>query len=122
MGSFRLVAVAVSLMLLTGCQGEHTCPAWSFPAISARVTSASSGVPIPGALGQVIDGTYRDSLFDQLDGSYVAAYDRPGTYAVHIEREGFAPWDTSGIIVRSTGGQCATVETENIAIRLTAQP
>jgi hypothetical protein len=107
-----------SLLLGTGCDDGVTCPAWSFAAVSAHVTSAPDGSPLLGALGEVRDGEYRDSLFASGDGYYVAAYDRGGTYAVHIEREGYGTWDTTGVNVSESGGACSTVETEHVAARL----
>jgi len=43
---------------------------------------------------------------------------RPGIYDVEIQKVGFNAWDTSGVEVQSTGGQCATVITEQIVARL----
>ncbi len=106
------------LLLGTGCNEGVTCPAWSFPAVSAHVTSATDGSSLLGALGEVREGEYRDSLFANGDGHYVAAYDRGGMYAVHIEREGYAAWDTAGVSVSETGGACSTVETEHVNARL----
>ncbi len=111
--------VTLGCMLFgTGCDEGVTCPAGSFPAVSAHVTSASDGSPLLGALGEVRDGEYRDSLFELGNGDYVAAYDRPGTYGVHIELQGYAAWDTAGVSVSGTGGVCSMVETEHVEAQL----
>jgi hypothetical protein len=115
---FRRLVTLGSLLLGTGCDEGVTCPSWSFPAVSALVTSATDGSLLLGALGEVRDGEYRDSLLALGDGHYAAAYDRGGTYAVHIEREGYAAWDTTGVSVSETGGACSTVETEHVEARL----
>jgi len=107
-----------ALLLGTGCEEAVTCPLGSYPAVSAHVTSAADGSPLLEALGEVRDGGYRDSLLALGDGHYAAAYERGGTYAVHIEREGYAAWDTTGVSVSETGGACSTVETEFVPARL----
>jgi hypothetical protein len=68
--------------------------------------------------GEVQDAQHRDSLFDSGDGGYTVAYDRAGTYTVHVESQGYLPWDTTGIDVRQVGGSCPTVETEVLNARL----
>lgn len=79
MAYFRMVVTLGLLLVATGCDGGVTCPAWSFPAVSAHLTSATDGSALLGALGEVRDEEYRDSLFASGDGYYVAAYDRdPG--------------------------------------------
>ena len=80
--------------------------------------SAADGSLVLGALGEVRDGAFRDSLSALGDGNYVAAYDRGGTYAVRVESEGHLPWDTAGVWVSETGGACSTVQTELVNARL----
>jgi hypothetical protein len=86
--------------------------------VSVHVTSAANGSLVLGALGEVRDGAYRDSLLASGDGNYVAAYDRGGTYAVHVEREGYMAWDTAGVSASETGGDCSTVQTQQVNARL----
>lgn len=117
-GHRSCIALCWMLLLATGCDQGITCPAWSFPAVSVRVASAGEASPILGARGEVRDGAYRDSLFGLGDGYYEAAANRAGTYAVHVESEGYAAWDTTGVRAIATGGACATVETERIEARL----
>ena len=118
MARSRRVVTLGCLLLTMGCNEGVTCPAWSFPAVSAHVVSATDGSSLLGAMGEVREGEYRDSLFANGDGYYVAAYDRGGTYSVHIKREGYAAWDTAGVSVSETGGACSTVETEHVNARL----
>lgn len=51
-----------------------------------HVLATITGSSLLGALGEVRDGEYRDSLAASGDGTYLASYDRGGTYAVHIDR------------------------------------
>jgi hypothetical protein len=117
------VALTSAVLLASGCGEYPTCPQWSFPAVSLRVTSAATGAPLVDARGEVRDGDYRDSLENFLDGSYQAAPNRPGTYSVHLEQAGYAPWDTSGMAVQAVGGDvCTTVDTEFATARLEPAP
>jgi hypothetical protein len=106
------------LLFATGCADDITCPAWSFPAVQVNLESAATGSPIIGALGEVRDGEYRDSLVDLGDGSYMAAENNPGTYSVHVESPGYSPWDTTGVHVEQVGGSCPTVQSEMLEVRL----
>ena len=113
----RLVAL-IALPLVFGCSEDVTCPEWSYPAVLVHLSSASSAAPIIGAVGQVQDQQYRDSLFDSGDGSYTAADNRPGLYTVHVEYQRYSPWDTAGVQVSQVGGACRTVETEILQVQL----
>jgi hypothetical protein len=112
MACCRSVVVLPVLLFGTGCADDLTCPAWSFPAVQVNLKSSVSGSPILGALGEVQDGEYRDSLVDLGDGTYMAAENNPGTYSVRVESSGYSPWDTTGVHVEQVGGACPTVETE----------
>jgi hypothetical protein len=118
----RLTFLLLLPWVATGCADSPTCPAWAYPAVQVSLKSAATGSPILGARGEVRDGRYRDSLVDHLDGKYSAAANRAGTYAVHLEREGFAPWDTSGVFVEPVGGACPTVDTERLNARVQPAP
>jgi len=118
----RGVLVLPVLLFATGCADDVTCPAWSFPAVQLNLKSAVRGSPIVGALGEVQDGEYRDSLVDLGDGSYMAAENNPGTYSVNVESPGYSSWDTSGVHVEQVGGACPTVETEILEVLLQPTP
>ena len=114
----RSVLVLPMLLFATGCADDIYCPAWSFPAIQVNLKSADTGSPIIGALGEVQDGEYRDSLVDLGDGSYMAAENNPGTYSVNVESPAYSPWDTTRVHVEQVGGACPTVETQLLEVRL----
>jgi hypothetical protein len=116
--SRRSVVILPVLLFVTGCADDITCPAWSFPAIQVNLESAATGSGITGAVGEVRDGEYRDSLVDLGDGSYIAAENHAGTYTVNVESPGYSPWDTTGVYVEQIGGSCPTVETEMLEVRL----
>jgi len=70
----------------------------------------------------VQDGQYVDSLkpFGYLDDgttlvSLSAAYERPGTYAVTVERQRYKQWRLAGVVVAA--GSCH-VETVNLVALL----
>jgi hypothetical protein len=119
MSAIRWCIVLSSLVVLgASCEGDVTCPAWSFPAVSVHVTSAGAGTAILTARGEIRDGGYRDSLLGG-EGGYYSAGLRAGTYAVRVESESFAPWDTAGVVATETGGACSVVQTEDLEVRLT---
>ena len=118
MTRFRGYLAVSALLWGTGCAGDPTCPAWAFPAVLVHLESATTGAPVIGALGEVQEGSYRDSLLDYGDGSYAAAENRSGTYTVHLESPGYSPWDTTGVFVEQVGGACPTVDTEILEVDL----
>jgi hypothetical protein len=119
---FHLLGTFGVVLLGSGCGGGPACLEGSFPGVMAHVTSAADGSPLSGALGEVRDANYRDSLFDLGDGDYSAAQDRAGTYAIHIQREGFEDWDTSRVLVSASGGACSMVTTEHVDAALVPVP
>jgi hypothetical protein len=101
------------------CTGEVV------PGVVVMVTDAETGVAVAfGATGRVQDGTYVGELSPyERSGSDLStlfslrgADERPGTYEVFVEREGYAPWSTTG--VRVTSGVCH-VRTVRVRAELT---
>jgi hypothetical protein len=114
---FRL-CLALGPFLLASCDEAAVCPAASFAGVHVHALSAADATPILGALGEVRDGSYADSLVELGEGGYEAAYDRPGTYAVHLEHAGYEGWDTSGVVVHDSGGDCPLITTVQVGARL----
>ena len=108
----------LAALLLAGCGEDVNCLQGIFAAVSVHALAAQDGSPLLGARGAVSDGTYRDSLLAVGEGYYEGASGRAGTYAVHLELAGYAPWDTAGVLVQSSPGPCAMVETERLEARL----
>jgi hypothetical protein len=118
----EVLTASALAVFVAGCSDSVGCLQGSFPAINAHVTSAARGAPLVAALGEVREGSYRDSLVGFGDGTYVAAYDRGGIYDVHVEHADFASWDTTGVRVEETGGACSMVLTQDIQARLQPSP
>jgi hypothetical protein len=114
-----LIACCCTVAPLAACEGV-SCLQGAFPAITVQVVTEADGGPILGATGEVLDQAYRDNLQENGGGSYSAAEERPGTYAVHVERAGYSSWDTTGVRVRETGGPCSMVVTENLQAQLSS--
>jgi hypothetical protein len=107
-----------AVLLLAGCGGDINCLQGIFAAVSVHALSARDATLLLGARGVVSDGTYRDSLLEIGQGYYEGASGRAGTYAVRLELAGYAAWDTAGVLVQSSPGPCAMVETARLEARL----
>lgn len=103
--------------LLLGCSDPGPCTANYAWAVEVEVREAGTDQYLAGrARGLVRDGTYADSLqivgFIRGDPSEAttlgAAGERPGTYQVHLEAEGYGDWDTAAVVVGSDGCHVAT--------------
>lgn len=115
-------ALAIPVLLLTGCDSaisETVCPAVITPAIEVEVRDAETGAPeAEGAVAVATDGTYTDTLeaagSREYQGELVlfslaGANERPGTYDVVVEKQGFETWTRTG--VEPDVGECG-VQTE----------
>src|SRR5687767_15677047 len=109
------------LIVLAGCE-PLTCTLVVERNVVVEVFDASTGVPAAaGARGWIRDGSHQDTLeaYGQLADltpvSLAAGYERPGVYQVHIEKQGYVPWDTAGVVVKP--GTCH-VHTAKITARL----
>ena len=109
-------------LFLGGCGvfEPDDCNTGIIPAVTVAVVDAATGQPAAaGARGYVQDGSYRDSLrlirWDAQDRpTHLGAADaRPGTYAIVVERSGYAPWSASNV---RTGGRCNAVAPEQRAL------
>ena len=102
---------ALVLPLLAGCQDFVICTLDAPPAIELLLTNSVSDAYILGAQGTVTEGTYSDSLYSVGEGLYIAATQRGGTYAIHVEHPNYSPWDTTGVRVHKSEGGCPRVTT-----------
>lgn len=121
------------LLTLPGCElpfAPGGCTASVEPGVVVEIRDARSGAPLAGlAAGVVRDGAYVDSLrpaafSDPSDpvGSMTsrqAAPERPGRYAVEVQRAGYQPWTRTG--VRVGRGACH-VETARLRADLEPLP
>jgi hypothetical protein len=116
------LSLTMVIALLSGCSDSISCLQGAYPAIAVRVTAAGEAPPVLGAKGEIIEGSFRDSLVETGQGMYQAGEERPGTYAVHLERTGYTSWDTTGVFVFESDGDCSNVVTQQIHARLTPIP
>lgn len=114
--------------VLAGCGdgGTRLCTASIEPALVLRVVDAGTGQPIAdGARGAVVEGEFTDTLRPYgSDGagilvSLAAADERPGTYQVWVERQGYQP--SSFVAPPVEAGSCH-VETLTLDVRLVPAP
>ena len=126
--SLRLaISYALFTALFIGCDATSpgVCPDIVEPAIVVQVTDARTGHFIAAdAEGVIVEGTYRDSLrhFATTPSTRVvvirslaAGLERPGTYDVFVDREGYESWSREDVHVQS--GECGP-ETEHLEAAL----
>jgi hypothetical protein len=87
-----------------GCSSEPSCLQGIFYAFEIEVRDAVADVALPVTpRGITRDGEFQDSL--RGEGNFLRGPEgRAGTYQIHIEADGYQPWDTTG--VRVTRGDC----------------
>ena len=107
------IAGTVVVLGLASCGSEPGgCTLNIVPAVTVRALAAGTGENVTdGARGTVSEGTYMDSLrpadFDIADQRVLmlsAADERPGTYDLFLEREGYQAVSLGGIEARD--GEC----------------
>ena len=121
----RAVRFTLGAFLGAGCNPAGIdCPAIAAPAILLEVREQGTGFPAAhAARGVVRDGGYQDSLrvvgwegtpAPATELLLAAAFDRPGTYAVTLEKPGYQTWQRTGVEVGS--GFCGTEQVRLNAI------
>jgi hypothetical protein len=113
-----VVWAVLTPFLIVACDDPAICLPEEFAAVTVHALSAADSTPVLNARGEVHDGSFADSLVESGQGYYNAAEGRPGTYAVHLEHPSYAPWDTSGVVVLSSGGACPVLGAQ-VEARLT---
>ena len=102
------------------CGDEHTpvaCPAYAAAGLEVSVSSASNGQPICDATVTATEGMYSEQLFG-VACRFTGAVERPGTYVVRAERQGFTPSELASVRVVMGGGECPHVEETRVTIAL----
>ena len=130
MRSLALLTLAAALAACdTG--GAGICPAVIAPAVVVNVLDATTGGPVAeGAIAVARDGAFADTLQVSAYGSdgqdvvvsLAGAWGRAGEYRVTVERAGYARWERSGVVVRSSGGECPQPVTAVLEARLDPTP
>jgi len=115
----RISCLFALFVVLVGCGGattNYSCPAVAKPAVVVEVRDAVTSSPIgAGSQGFVREGGYTDPLIPyevkQSDPSVIlslqAALNRPGTYSVEVQHQGYQTWTATG--VRVTSDACGVV-------------
>ena len=107
------------VLALLGCSDQGVCTLDARPAVEVEVREAGSDQFIADvARGVVREGTFIDSLRvvgyigtdPALPTTLGAAYERVGTYEVHLEAEGHASWDTAGVAADFDGCHVRTAK------------
>ena len=124
------MSVALAAVSHAGCGSPVGCGAGVYPAVHVFVRDAMTGAPAAeGAAGTIRDGEYVEALrvhaTDYPQGpdmpgrplSLAAGIGRPGTYTVSIEKDGYQPWEVSGI--RARNGPCGV---ETVVLTAHLQP
>lgn len=115
-GAFVLGGI-VSAAFLGACGDDLIAPVCTLEArasLMVQVVDSVSGAVIPEPTVWVKDGAFVDTLRVR-EGVAAGPYERAGTYDVHVEETGFAPWVLKGVEV--TENRCH-VETRELTARL----
>jgi hypothetical protein len=103
----RSVNTRPALLVASG-KFTPVCLAYAAAGINLAVRDSIAGVAVsgPGAMRlHATNGTASDSLRSPtLIASWATAWERPGTWTVSIDAEGYRPWQQSGLVV--TKGLC----------------
>ena len=115
-----VAALVGSALITSACDfipGGYSCTAQAVPGVMVHVLDSLTGASA-GRDARIIarDGAVADTA-DQAtyDGPYPLAFERPGTYTVTVEQEGYRLWSVTG--VRVTKDECH-VRTVTLAARL----
>lgn len=97
-------------VLLSGACFEPVGPTCTLEAVAGIVVElrGESGATLPAAdaVGRAVDGAETTAL-EPFDDRLVGAWERPGTYAVTVDKPGYERWVRSN--VRVEGGECHVV-------------
>jgi hypothetical protein len=113
----RLFCLIGSTAALIGCSGTGvepigTCTDEARAGISVSTLDAKSGQPV-SVVGTVIvrEGQYSETAAASAQPvlTYYAAYERPGTYTVTVNVQGYQQWQLSGVRVTRHACHVGTV-------------
>jgi hypothetical protein len=122
----RAPCTAAAIVFAGACSEPGACTTDIVPAITVRALDAATGENVTdGARGTVSEGAYADSLrpaeFDVTQRALllIGADERPGTYALFLERDGYQAVSLGGLEARE--GECH-VETVELNVTMVAIP
>jgi len=114
-GKIHLLLGAMALLLVSACGSDSfSCTTSYDPGILIRVTDSTSGTLIScGARAVVTAGTYSETVANPSGPScfdsamLMAAFERPGTYAVTVSKAGYLDFTINDVVV--TAGVCHVI-------------
>ena len=108
-----------AVLFCPGCEFGTACAAYAASSLSVTVVDATTREALCGAAVTASDGSFSERL--QGFGTpcvYSGPYERPGSYSVRAEREGYAPARVDNVMVRLGPGPCVHVGTAFVTIAL----
>jgi D-serine deaminase-like pyridoxal phosphate-dependent protein len=111
----RAGAIVIGAVGITACDvfGPKDCDLRAYPAIMVAIRDSLTDVPVTEGVRVIArDGTYADTADFRVFG---LAHERPGTYTVTVEKDGYQTWSRTGVRVRD--GECH-VQTVELTARL----
>ncbi len=110
---------------LSGC-GQSSdsgvvCGAIAAAGLSVGVTNAQTGAAICDATVTASEGSYSEKLLATAC-RYVGAYERPGTYVVTVDAQGFDRRAVADMRVAMGGGVCPHVQEVQLEVPLQPVP
>lgn len=121
----RALATIVILTLALGaCQSDFLCPQDDPPALGLIVRDLATGVRLDGVSGTVTSRSYtRPVMCYTFNGQEAChGWAREGYAAIHLERLGSLPWDTTGVQIAYTGDDCGRPIERDIEVRMQSTP
>ncbi len=105
--------------LASGCPSEEhvACTAIAAAGLSVGVTNERTSQPLCNATLTATEGDYSEALFSN-GCRYVGAWERPGTYRVSAQAQGFASKTVGDVRVLMGAGECPHVQEVQLEIPL----
>ena len=106
-------------LLVQGCDAATPCLAYAVSSLSVTVVDATTREGLCGASVTASEGTFSERLLGfGMPCVYSGPYERPGSYSVRAEREGYQPASVDNVVVRLGPGPCVHVGTAFVTIAL----
>ena len=111
-----VIGFAGALALIAACELPWAieCTTDARPALRVEVVDSLTGALLAEPLVWVRDGSFQDTL-EVSFGRASGPHERPGTYEVHVEHDGYEPWVRAS--VRVSEDECH-VQTRSLTARL----
>ena len=96
-----LILGVAAVSFLTACeQGPQACTAIFAYGLSVQVEDSVSGARLASEVAVTADdGDYHEVLQTVDSVSFFGAGERAGSYTVRVIKDGYAPWEKSGVVV-----------------------